>query len=178
MDSKDADKYDIERYAGTSSRCAQQVLESEAALRHWPICAADISKAFLQGVTYEELSRLTGEPLREVNFYLPAYNIAHLRTLPGFEDFDPQAEVLHCDKPGTGSVGAPRAFSMKLAGVLKHIGMTSSAVDPELWYRHKNGSLQMVMSKDVDDLKATGPRVIVTKVFAEIQRTFGGMKIN
>ena len=43
---------------------------------------------------------------------------------------------------------------------------------------HKNGSLQMVMSKRVDDLKARGPRGIVTKVFAEIQKTFGEMKIN
>ena len=37
-----------------------------------------------------------------------------LRTLPGFKDFDPQTEVTHCDKPGTGLVDAPRAFSIKL----------------------------------------------------------------
>ena len=34
-------------------------------VNHWPILTADISKAFLQGVTYEELRELTGEPLRE-----------------------------------------------------------------------------------------------------------------
>ena len=33
------------------------------------------------------------------------------------ENFDPQTEVLHCDKPGTGLVDAPRAFSMKLKRV-------------------------------------------------------------
>ena len=40
---------------------------------------ADISKAFLQGVTYEEFAQLTGTPVREVNFYLPADNIPLLQ---------------------------------------------------------------------------------------------------
>ena len=91
----------------------------EAAIRKWPICTKDISKAFLQGVTYEELSRLTGEPLREVNFYLPHTCVPILKQVPGFEDFDGSSEVLHCDKPGTGLVDAPRAFSMKLGMVTK-----------------------------------------------------------
>ena len=47
-------------------------MASEAVVRKWVICAADISKAFLQGVACEELAKLTGEPAREVNFYLPA----------------------------------------------------------------------------------------------------------
>ena len=78
---------------------------------------ADISKAFLQGVTYEELAQLTGNPVPEVNFYLPADNIPLLQELPGFETFDPQKEILHCDKPGTGLADAPRAFSIKLRKV-------------------------------------------------------------
>ena len=90
------------------------MLVSEAVRNGWPICTLDISVAFLKGVTYEELSKLTGEPMREVNFYLPANCIPILRLVPGFEDFDPQREVLHCDKPGTGLTDAPRAFSIKL----------------------------------------------------------------
>ena len=72
---KDQDKGDVDRYAGTSSRCSQKLLVSEAVCRGWAIATTDISKAFLQGVTYEELAKLTGEPQREVNFYLPASNI-------------------------------------------------------------------------------------------------------
>ena len=41
-------------------------LFSEAVRQGWPIVAADISKAFLQGVTYEELAELTGEQPHEV----------------------------------------------------------------------------------------------------------------
>ena len=68
---KDRDAQNLDSCAGTSQRYSQRLVCSEAARRGWPICATDISKAFLQGVTYEELSSLTGEPIREVNFYLP-----------------------------------------------------------------------------------------------------------
>ena len=74
---------------------------SEAVCRNWDILSADISKAFLQGVTYKELAELTGSEPREINLYLPAADIPLLRSLPGFEGFDPQSEVLHGDKPGT-----------------------------------------------------------------------------
>ena len=111
---KDHDKEEIAKYAGTSARSSQKILVSEAVRNGWDVCTTDISKAFLQGVTYKELAQLTGEPMREVNFYLPGYNIPMLRQLKGFEDFDPMHEVLHSDKPGTGLVDAPRAFSLKL----------------------------------------------------------------
>ena len=108
------------------------------------MCTADISKAFLQGVTYEELAKITGEPVREVNFYLPASNIPLLKQLPGFEDFDPQTEVLHCDKPGTGLVDAPRAFSIKLKGcTVEKCKMKNSLIDQELCMDHDDtGCLQ------------------------------------
>ena len=127
------DKDLVAKYAGTSKRHSQRILCSEAVAQGWDVATADISAAFLQGVTYEELSELTGEPLREVNFILPAYCIPFLKKVPGFEDFNPVHEVLHCDKPGTGLKDAPRAFSLKLARVtlgVCHLFPTS--VDREL----------------------------------------------
>ena len=161
---KDVDRFDIDRYAGTSTRGSQKLLVSEAVLRGWILCAADISKAFLQGVTYDELSELTGEPAREVNFYLPAYNVPQLRRIPGFESFDPLTEVLHCDKPGTGLVDAPRAFSLKLLKVTRDkCRLMPSAVDPELCMRHDDGVLTCIMSKHVDDLKFAGDAAVVSE---------------
>ena len=72
---KDNQKDDVARYAGTRTRGGQKALVSEGVRNGWPICTLDISVAFLKGVTYEELSQMTGEPLREVNFYLPASSI-------------------------------------------------------------------------------------------------------
>ena len=62
---KDSGKADVDRYAGTSSRSSQKIVCSEAVCRGWEIISADISKAFLQGVTYKELAEPTGEPERE-----------------------------------------------------------------------------------------------------------------
>ena len=83
---------------------------------------------------------MTGEPLREVNFYLPGYNIPMLRSVAGYEDFNPSTEVLHCDKLGTGSVDAPRAFSLKLKKVILQEGrMQQCSIDNELCVKHVQG---------------------------------------
>ena len=52
-------------------RYSQPLLVSEAVQQGWDIRITDINKAFLQGVTYEELAEITGAPMREVNFHLP-----------------------------------------------------------------------------------------------------------
>ena len=143
---------------------------SEAVARKWDIATTDISKAFLQGVTYEELAKLTGEKAREVNFYLPAPCIPLLRKIKGFEDFDPVNEVLHCDKPGTGLVDAPRAFSLKLGMITKEeCRLEASKVDPELCFRHDNGRLVCLMTKHVDDLKITGEPAVVKLIVGRLQ---------
>ena len=79
------------------------------------MAALDIKKAFLKGISYQELAETTSERAREVNFELTGEAAAMLRLCPGYESFDPQREVLHCDKPGTGCGDAPRCFSIKLA---------------------------------------------------------------
>ena len=152
---------------------------SEAVLRGWDIATTDISKAFLQGVTYEELAQLTGEKQREVNFYLPAADVPLLRKVPGFEDFDPTTEVLHCDKPGTGLVDAPRAFSLKLSRVTTgKCRLVPSKVDPELCCRYDNGRLVCMMTKHVDDLKIAGEPAVVKEILTILQKEFGELKIN
>ena len=152
------DAVGLESYAGTSQRYSQRMLVSEAVKKGWDICTTDISKAFLQGVTYKELAEATGEPLREVNFYLPAYCIPILRKIEGYQDFDPNKEVLHCEKPGTGCNDAPRCFSIKLAKVTRDIcGLMPSTIDNELCMKHvqQNGRnvLCALMANHVDDLK-------------------------
>ena len=178
---KDVDKGHIATYAGTSQRYSQRIIISEAVNRGWDIATTDISKAFLQGVTYQELAELTGEPVREVNFYLPAYNIPQLRQISGYETFDPNCEVLHCDKPGTGSVDAPRCFSLKLAKITKECGLIPSNVDPEFCYLHEQRGKTLVLvaliTKHVDDLKCAGERHTVIRILTSIQKAFGLLKI-
>ena len=61
--------------------------------------SVDVEKAFLQGMAYRKLSQFTGEPFRDVSFVLPTGSIAALHQLPGYGNFDPATECLHCDKP-------------------------------------------------------------------------------
>ena len=180
---KDRDAQNLDSNAGTSQRYSQRLVCSEAAHRGWPICATDISKAFLQGVTYEELSSLTDEPIREVSFYLPGNCVSILKKVPGFEDFNEQTEVNHCDKPGTGLVDAPRAFSFKLSQVIKNrCRMVPSSVDGELVLKFEQadngiGTLICLMAKHVDDLKLTGKKKVIERVLQQIQEVFGELKI-
>ena len=93
-------------------------------------------------------------------------------------DFGLNTEVLHCDKPGTGLVDAPRAFSLKLARVTKQLGFVPSNIDPELCFKFdKNGRLLCMMTKHVDDLKFAGPRHVITKCMKALQAFFGELKI-
>ena len=110
----DRDAEFLSTYAATSTRRSQRLVCSTAATRRWPLVSVDVGKVVLQGMTYQDLSQLTGEPIRDVSFSLPTGSIRTLRTLCGYADFDPLKEVSHCDKPGTGLKDAPQAFSFKL----------------------------------------------------------------
>ena len=181
---KDKDKESLDSYAGTSKKYSQRIVASVAASNGWPIGTADISKAFLQGVTYEELHEITGETLREVNFTLPYGEdvIACSRQVEGFENFDPKTEVLHCDKPGTGSVDAPRAFSLKLASVTQgKCDLQPTTNDEELCLKHcrKTGKLLVIMTKHVDDLKIAGEtKEEVLKVMNMLSEAFGPVEVD
>ena len=180
---KDQQKEDIARYAGTSTRSSQRILVSEAVRNRWPMGTLDISVAFLKGVTYKELADMTGEPVREVDFYLPASCIPLLRLVPGFEDFDPQTEVLHCDKPGTGLADAPRAFSIKLKTVTDNeCMMKASLIDAEMCVKHRQTNQQLqelvaMLTKHVDDIRLTGESGEVKAIIDHLHSAFGELKI-
>ncbi len=56
---------------------------SEAVLRDWDICTADLSNAFLRGVIYEELAELTGKQQTEENFLFPSSTVPLLQKCQG-----------------------------------------------------------------------------------------------
>eukprot|EP00959_Pyramimonas_sp_CCMP1952_P043285 905823-Pyramimonas_sp.AAC.1 len=60
----------------------------------------DIDKAFLKGLTYEELAHAIGEETRMVCFTLPPGSAQALRALPGFSPYDESRRCLSCLKPG------------------------------------------------------------------------------
>ena len=178
---EDADAEDLVTYSATGARLSQKIISSECACHDdWVIVSVDIDKAFLQGMTYQEIHELTGEDVRNVHFSLPPGADEQLRKLPGFENFDSRYECLKCDKPGTGTKDAPRAFSLKLASVTQNkCGMKPTFYDREFELKHdKHGQLIVANVKHVDDLKLIGPEAEVEAVIAELEAVFGKLKRN
>eukprot|EP00971_Amphidinium_carterae_P092535 1832520-Amphidinium_carterae.1 len=136
---RDHDADWLQAYATTASRTSQRLLVSLAvtmAAQHpeeqWTLRAFDIQKAFLQGISYSELSEMTNEPLRNIGFEVPPGTAEMVRKLPGFETFDEATEILHLDRPGTGLKDAPRAFSLKLRRLTTSMNFVQSCIDREL----------------------------------------------
>ena len=140
-------------FSATASKWSQRLIISEIVQRGWHIASTDISKAFLQGVSYDEIASETGQPIRDVSFEVCPKTAHVVKQLPGFQDFSPGLEVLHCLKPGTGCRDAPRAFSIQLRKATRSFGLVSSLVDSELEYLWVEGDLKLIVLKHVDDLK-------------------------
>ena len=60
--------------------------------------------------------------------------------------------MLRCQRPGTGTVDAPRSFSLMLKSILIKLGWRETSVDSELLI-HFTDKLNGVMSVHVDDIK-------------------------
>ena len=152
-----------------ASECAAHADEQ------WILVTVDVEKAFLQGLSYEEIHKRTGEPLRQVYFILPTGSAALLRRVPGFEHYDERTMCLQCLSPGTGTGDAPRAFAMKLANVTRgpSCGYKPLTFDPQTEVRHEGTTLKGVMAKHVDDMKATGPRAEIDRMRRSIEAEFG-----
>ena len=138
---KDLEADLLANHSTTTSRLSRRLLNSEAAVQDdFVEISIDINKAFLQGLTYDELAKLTREPRRHVAFTLPIGAAEQLHKFPGYEDFDENSEVLGCAKPGTRCKDAPRAFQLEARASNKVRWVTSASdehrvgnVNPTRW---------------------------------------------
>ena len=174
---KETGSDDQSNYSATATRFSQRALVSECVLRGWVLASSDVPKAFLQGVSYDELAQATNRPKRDVSFDLTGEALHCLRQMPEFKGFDPRHEVLHCLKPGTGCRDAPKCFSLKLRKATSEYGFVSSTVDPELELLFKAGELLMAVLKHVDDLKMIGPKEEIIRFVDYLSGIFGKLDI-
>jgi hypothetical protein len=194
----------LETFAGTATRWSQRIVNSAAATEEdFELFSFDVSKAFAKGMTFEELARLSGEPLRHVQFELAPEDVLLLKKLPGFENFDPATEVLDMVKPIYGLKDAPRAWRKKLHEVLTKFGMRPSKSDPQVYMSHypwnddnepgkiRSGSLvsregadgptnfgsrrqlKIILTTHVDDLKGAGKRKDAMALLQHLKKEVG-----
>ena len=98
-------------------------MNSEAVQHGWTIFTADVSQAFLRGMTFQEAAKLQGESQRDVQFVVPPGSVPLLQQLPGFSDFDASIEVLQMLRCGFGLKDAPRLWQKALNTVLLDAGL-------------------------------------------------------
>ena len=65
---KDRDADDMTAFSATCSRWAQRIVVGEAALRKWPMALTDVPKAFLQGITCDQLAEESNATRKDLAF--------------------------------------------------------------------------------------------------------------
>ena len=86
--------------------------------------SADVSQAFLRGLTFEQVAKLEGEVIRDVQFTVPPGSVPVLRTIPGYEDFNDTTEVLQMLRCGFGLKDAPRLWQKMLHDGITHLSIS------------------------------------------------------
>ena len=175
---KDKMKADVDTYSGTASRWGQRAVTATAAMYKYRLWMLDVPKAFLRGLSFEQLSAATGERQLSMQLDLPKGSIPLLRMLPNFEDFDPALEVLETEKPVIGSTVAPKAFSMKLDTVLREAHLVPTQAQPMIYVRHVGRELEQMVSTHVDDLKGCDPPDgrVHNELIKVLEKHFGPLK--
>ena len=181
---KDLQAYenDISTYSGTASKTAQRIVNGHAAQNGYNNWSMDISAAFLKGMTFKEIARLTGEPIRSVQFRLPK-NCTHLlKRLPGLHDFNPLTEVLNYLIAMWGLKDAPRAFGLRRDQVLREFGARPTILDNHLWVKTTkppNARSIASMSTHIDDIKGSSQDDEREKLATLLRKHFGDdLKVN
>ena len=169
---------DLPTYSATSTRWSQRLLVAIATQQGWSLISADVSEAFLRGLTYDELLE-SGEQTtrRSVQLALPPGTADLLRSLLGMSDFCEQSEVLYLRKPGFGLKDAPRMWGLALQKVLRALGMTACKGDSQLYIKHAQSKLVLALSIHIDDLKITGTPSEQSALIKALEEKFDAMKI-
>ncbi|CAK0821250.1 unnamed protein product, partial [Prorocentrum cordatum] len=110
---------DLATFAGATTRWGQRLVDQMTAQRKWRLFSADISQAFLRGLTFEQVAAVDGEVKRRAQVAMPPGSIPVLRQLEGYEGYSPVTEVLLLLRCGFGLKHAPRLRQVMLSS---HVG--------------------------------------------------------
>jgi hypothetical protein len=172
------DRQQVDNYAGTTSRWAQRLILIMAAQMKWSLHSADVSEAFLRGLSFEEVAKEPGETLRACELQLPPGCTPMLRELKGMEHFNEITEVLWMLKPGYGLKDVPRLWNKALKRVLAKVVLRATCADKELYVKHHNGELVLLLSTHVDDLKFCGPEAECKALIKALEEAFEKMTLH
>lgn len=174
---RDMQAPELDTYSATTTRWGQRMVSAIAAINGWSLFSADISQAFLRGLTFEQLLELDPKAKpRQVQFTVPPGSAGLLRELPGLENFNELTECLEMLRAGFGLKDAPRLWNRLFTRVLRRCNMVPTKADPQLFLRHDDDCLTMILSTHVDDLKGAGTDERRKELIALLKKEFGDLK--
>ncbi len=166
---------DLSTFSSTASRWTQRIILSVCVQRLWPCLVADVSTAFLQGLSFEEISKLEKTPQRAIEFTPPKGAEALFAELePGY---DPIRQAFKMLKAVYGLRDAPKLWRTRLCQVLRETGGVPSFSDGCLFLWFFGGILTAIFSIHVDDLKGGGEARQVQKILSTLESAFGKLTI-
>ena len=167
-----------------------------AVQRGWLLFTADVSQAFLRGLTFKEAAQIKDEVHRSILFTMPPGSVPILQRIPGYGDFNAIAEVLEMLRCGFGLKDAPRLWNKVLRSLLEGIGMRPLQSDEQLfvWHEASGGSdapdshrasgselfaptLRIILSTHVDDMKGAGQPEYKKRLLSALTKKFGTLKL-
>ena len=86
---KDLQATELSTFAGATSRWGQRFVNIIAVHKGWKLFSADVSQAFLRGLTFDEAAKQEHEVRRTVQFTVPPGSLSILQQLPSFGNFNP-----------------------------------------------------------------------------------------
>lgn len=164
-------------FASTASRWGQRLVLSVSVQRKWLLFSWDVASAFLQGLSFQELSDMGCGELRQIAFTPPKDSEQYFRELPSCGWYNPDKHVLNMLKPVYGLRDAPKAWKIKLDMVLRSTGAQPLHTDASLYVWFVQGILQLIVSAHVDDLKGAGESSLAAKVKGVLEKNFGALKV-
>ena len=171
------DLADVASYASTACRWSQRLVVSIAVQKGWQLWVTDISTAFLQGMSFEELARLTGTEARDVAFTPPRGSERFFIELKGMHDLNFSTEVFKLLKAAYGLRDAPRAWRIRLDLELRKLGGIPLPTDKAIYCFYDNSqNLEAIVSTHVDDLKGGGVEHRAKSILKGLEASFGKLK--
>ena len=164
----------LDTFSGTASRWGQRIVCSLAVQRQWTLFTSDVATAFLQGLTFEELSTMSDAPIRQVAFVPPIGSEWLFQEVE--PNYVPWRDVLELLKCVYGLKDAPRLWRQRLVQVLRSTGGTPLHNDANLFVWFFGGQLQALLSTHVDDLKGCGVKQKIQEILGVLERAFGSLK--
>ena len=194
---KDMESDTLQTFAGTATRWGQRMVCSVAAQYGWELWSADVSMAFLRGLTFKEIAKLSDTPVRAIQFDLPPGANFILRQFNGFQDFDHIQETLDMTKPGIGTKDVPWAWGLELSATLHEYGWRPTKADARFFVLHSwlvpkqllahldvpppateaDSQLLAVCSTHVDDLKGASIAKLREHFFAVLEGKYDKLKV-